>query len=140
VADRVKVGPAGDIAREDEARALAAGRARGERPSSDALIDLLWRTVDGGQATAAWVELVVAARNDSTLKAELFQLMKEFDVKIADAFGRWLPSAAGAEPPRRLVFALMNGLVLDRMAGLDEHVPAVLAMVKAMARTALPSA
>ncbi len=103
---------------------------------SDALIDLLWSAIGGGDATVAWVELVVAARNDDALRGELVRLMEEFDARIEEGFLRWLPAAGGAEPPRRFAFALMNGLVLDRMTGLDEHVPAVLMMLKTIARLA----
>ncbi|MCB9657707.1 MAG: TetR/AcrR family transcriptional regulator [Sandaracinaceae bacterium] len=102
-------------------------------PDTDALIELLWRAIDGG-TTLAWVELVVATRNDAVLRAELIRLMEEFDERIAERYVRFLPRAAGAEPPRRLVFALMNGLVLDRMSGRDAHVPAVLTLLKVATR------
>lgn len=121
---------------EREAQALAAAHGPHGAPDSDALIDLLWRAIDSGGTTLAWVELVIAGRNDDTLRRELLHVMQEFDLGVADSFARWLPAAGGAEPPRRFVFALMNGLVLDRMVGLDEHVPAVLALLKAMARAA----
>jgi len=128
------------VAFDQEARRLTDASGGEGRPSTETLVDLLWRALDEGDTTLAWVELVVAARHDEALHQELVRLMEAFDDLVAESFSRWVPGAAGAEPPRRLVLALMNGLVLDRMMGLDQHVPAVLTLLKQLARLVVPPA
>jgi AcrR family transcriptional regulator len=107
-----------------------------------ATIQLLWKIVSSG-STTAWIELVVAARTEPSLSRELRRMTRAFDVRIRTAFAELFPGAVptvesspGASVPFAL--ALLNGLMLDRLGGLDEHVPEVLSALSALVENLFP--
>ena len=85
----------------------------------DALVDLVWSLFDG-PAFIAWVELWVAARTDDDLAATIVEVERRFTdesrqlaVAVLATFG---PNEAGTfEMARDFVFAVMNGVALERL-------------------------
>ncbi|HVU05095.1 MAG TPA: TetR/AcrR family transcriptional regulator [Polyangiaceae bacterium] len=110
-------------------------RARG-KPGAVA-IELLWKAVDA-PSTVVWLELVVAARTDPSLHRALVKMGRAFDEKIQATFAELFPEDAASEGPFSslrvpFAFALMNGLVLDRLAGFGARVPSVLDYLERLA-------
>jgi len=99
----------------EEFRAAFAALPEGvDKPS--AVIDLLWNRTTS-RAFYAWLELVVAARTDPSLRATLVEIYEQFWQEVLATF-RELFAPLG-ESSRRFevaplfALALMNGLALD---------------------------
>jgi AcrR family transcriptional regulator len=124
---------------------LVLARSRRETPPQAQIedaVDVLWAVGAESNASVAWLELLVAARTDPVLRTALTRMMRAFDTQIEAVFDAWFPVSALASPEsaadgrsvaQRFTFALMNGLMLDRIAGY-EHAPAVLDVLKTLAR------
>ncbi len=106
-----------------EGRRAALGQALAELPRgpdrlSEALRQL-WLAVQGGP-TLAWLELVVAARHDPALQAQVVDMTEGLRhaaaTVLADLFD------ADDLPPEGLLLAtaVMDGLVVQQLAGLDD--------------------
>lgn len=102
-------------------------------------IDLLWTVIRGGNTTVVWLELLIAARTDPALHRELARVMRAFDERFDALFSALLPAPDDDEgkrrygTSRRFTFALLNGLVLDRIAGMDDHAEEVVMELKRIA-------
>jgi AcrR family transcriptional regulator len=105
-------------------------------------LDLLW-TMFTGPTFAAWLELVVAARTDPALKAELKTVTARFDQHVgelfADMYPDQVPDPAAAAPIMQFVFAVLEGLAVQHLLDLDDA-PAVLNILKTLGAVFLPTA
>ena len=93
-----------------------------------AALDLLWQHCFG-PSFEAWLELAVAARADPLLHGRLVDFEKRLWEAALETFTAQFPEAADPAFARvglRLTFAVLDGLVLGRLAGTD---PAELAEV-----------
>ena len=109
-----------------------------------AAIDLLWSMVSG-PTFYAWLELAVAARTDPELAPSVAALNQRFSEEIVQSFRALFPPPPGAgllydvAPP--FVFALMDGLAMQRMHAREASEPAaVLAALKQLAGLVFPPA
>jgi len=94
--------------------------AEGERTPGAAL-DLLWRTCFGANFEA-WLELAVAARSDPLLRSHVVEVEKRFWTAAYDTFRSMFPELgdeAFARVALRLTFAVLDGLAVGRLAGVD---------------------
>lgn len=107
-----------------------------------AAIDILWSMVSG-PTFHAWLELAVASRTDPELRRAIHELTDTLRTLIADTF-RELFGGGGADHPffavaPHFVFALLDGLALERIAGGDDaEAGQVIEALKAMARLTMP--
>ena len=112
----------------------------GQRDAATA-IDLLWPMFDG-PSFIAWLELVVAGRTNPALHAELQAVTARFDQHVAELFMDLFPGAP-AEPLTdtivRFAFTVLDGLALQRMAGVGERTPDILGLLKALGSAVLPT-
>jgi len=92
-------------------------------PRLDAAIDLLWSMVRG-QSFVVWLELVVAARTDPELAAEVHELSRDFIHTVEETFRVLFPSndetAAFVAVAPRFAISFLEGLALGRLAMADE--------------------
>ncbi len=100
-------------------------------------IDLLWPILSG-PTFYVWLELAVAARTDAELRTSVAASTQRVMDRVLQTFRALLPEPPGAnivaEPPK-FVFALLNGMALDKMLNPDD--PALqqhLDVLKALAR------
>ena len=97
-----------------------------------AAIDLLWPILSG-PAFYVWLELAVAARTDAGLRQSVLAATGRVMERVLATFRELFPEAPGAqlvdEPPR-FVFALLNGLALEKMLVPDD--PALAQQVNAL--------
>lgn len=100
-----------EVALDRQERALAAVLADGH-DDPEAIVAALWRITDG-PGFGVWLELVAAGRTTGELRATVAALSERFA-----ALGRaaW-PDAGPAAI--MLMFATMNGLMLDRVLGIN---------------------
>jgi AcrR family transcriptional regulator len=116
------------------------GRRAGMR-NLDAAVDLLWSMFQGPTFNA-WLELVVAARTDPTLKTRLAEVTAHFDDEVQVIFDELFPelSATGAtRGVARFSFALLDGLAIQQLVRPDPQDAAqVLELLKMLGRLALP--
>ena len=109
------------LRRVDEFAAAFEGLEPGRRTPAAAL-DLLWRTCFGGNFEA-WLELAVVARTDPLLHGHLVEVEKRFWTAAYDTFMSMFPQLGGDEAfarvALRLTFALLDGLAVGRLAGID---------------------
>jgi AcrR family transcriptional regulator len=110
----------------------------------DETIDLLWEVVNG-PGTVVWIDLVVASRSDPELSRELRRMTRAFDARIRQTFDELFPEMAAARNRSpafgvavSFTFALLNGMVLDRLGGFEDHTLEVLAGLKYLARESFP--
>jgi AcrR family transcriptional regulator len=100
-----------------------------------AALDLLWEHCFG-PSFEAWLELAVAARSDPLLHGRLVDFEKRLWEAALDAFKAQFPEAsddAFARVALRLTFAVLDGLVVGRLAGTDpEELTEVLDAFKAI--------
>jgi AcrR family transcriptional regulator len=92
-----------------------------KRRTHGAALDLLWQHCFG-PSFEAWLELAVAARSDPLLHSELVEFEKRLWEAALDAFKAQFPEASDegfARVGLRLTFAVLDGLVLGRLAGAD---------------------
>jgi AcrR family transcriptional regulator len=86
-----------------------------------AALDLLWEHCFG-PSFEAWLELAVAARSDALLHGRLVEFEKRLWEAALDAFRAQFPEASDdtfARVALRLTFAVLDGLVVGRLAGTD---------------------
>lgn len=102
-----------------------------------AAIDLLWPILSG-PTFYVWLELAVAARTDAELHTSVAASTQRVMDRVLQTFRALFPEPPGAnvvaEPPK-FVFALLNGMALDKMLNPDD--PALqqhLDVLKALAR------
>lgn len=104
-----------------------------------AAIDLLWQAVSAEQTRHTWIELVVGTRTDPVLREKVRQTAQQLGQVMLETFTEDV--AAGTALPDVAVLitsALMDGLLLQRIAGLDdERISAVLETYKTLARLAV---
>lgn len=82
-----------------------------------AAIDLLWQILSG-PTFYAWLELLVAARTDPELRPSVTAATDRLMQRIDQTFHDLFPVPPGGEllaQPQRFVFALLNGLAIDKM-------------------------
>ena len=86
-----------------------------------AALELLWRSCFGANFEA-WLELAVAARTDPLLHGRLVEVEKVFWTAALDSFRSLFPQAADeafAGVALRLTFAVLDGLAVGRLAGIE---------------------
>lgn len=113
-----------------------AGPIVGEPGGAAVLIDRLWATLQG-PAFYAWLELTVAARTDPELLAALKDFMTRWDEALNAAVDVLAP-AGTVDPAVRdvasgFVFAVLNGLAVDRIYRSAEDVQPVVSFLKTLA-------
>ncbi len=92
------------------------------------LVSTLWRAIRGDTFNA-WLELAVAARTDDALRPRWLDLVRRFDAEVTAVAGALFP--AGRATPTRaryyvsFVFAVLNGLAMDRLFKRDDEVEPV---------------
>ena len=102
-----------------------------------AAIDLLWPILSG-PTFYAWLELLVAARTDPELRRSIAAAGERLMQRVHQTFRDLFPQPPGVDlvdDPPRFVFALMNGMAIEKMLHPDD--PAVqqnLDALKAIAR------
>ena len=107
-----------------------------------AAIDILWSMVSG-PTFDAWLELAVAARSDPELRIAVHGLTQRMRTLVDDTF-RDLFSAGRTTDPffaiaPRFTFALLDGLALERISGIDEtQLAQVIEALKALAGLLMP--
>jgi AcrR family transcriptional regulator len=82
-----------------------------------AAIDLLWQILSG-PTFYAWLELLVAARTDAELRRSVTAATDRLMQRIDDTFRELFPVPPGGDllaHPQRFVFALLNGLAIEKM-------------------------
>lgn len=82
--------------------------------------DRLWATIDGA-ATEAWLELVVASRTDEVLRDKVVAATERLRVAGAEELSRLGEAAELPQAAFRLALAVMDGLVVQQLAGLPTH-------------------
>ena len=127
---------------DDFVRAIAGLPAGIERAA--AAIDLLWSIVSG-PLFAAWLELAIAARTDSDLRARVAALDARFMDTVRRTFRDLFPAPPDVDPLHEaapaFVFALMEGLALQKTVSGDAETPRrVLDALKTLAWLVLPRA
>jgi len=103
-----------------------------------AAIDLLWAAMSEEQTRHTWIELVVGTRNEPVLRDKVQEVARRLAQAMLETFmqdvvqGPALPEVAVL-----ITTALMDGLLLQRLAGLDdERAAQVIEAYKAVARLA----
>jgi len=92
-----------------------------ERRTHGAALRLLWQSCFGTNFEA-WLELGVAARTDPLLHGRLVEVEKVFWTAALDSFRSLFPELgdeAFARVGLRLTFAVLDGLAVGRLAGID---------------------
>jgi AcrR family transcriptional regulator len=106
-------------------------------------LDLLWRIL-GGDSFYAWLELAVAGRTDERLGQKVRDLGARTAHAVEQTFREFFPAPATANPfyemAPRFVFALLQGLALDRLLVTEHRIRAdeVITLVKRLAPFAIP--
>jgi AcrR family transcriptional regulator len=107
-----------------------------------AAIDILWSMVSG-PTFHAWLELAVAARSDPELRLAVESLTRRLRTVVDETFRDLFPEGNPDDPffaiAPRFAFALLDGLALERIAGVDEpQVAQVIDALKALAGLLMP--
>ena len=107
-----------------------------------AAIDILW-TMVSGPTFHAWLELAVASRTDPELRYAVQDLTATLRALIVETFHELFGPARADAPffavAPQFIFALLDGLALERIAGTDEEQLArVLNAAKALAGLVMP--
>jgi AcrR family transcriptional regulator len=88
-----------------------------------AAIDILWSMVSG-PTFHAYLELAVAARSDPELRVAVRTLTQRLRTVIDETFRDLFPAGNPDDPffaiAPRFTFALLDGLALERVSGIDE--------------------
>jgi AcrR family transcriptional regulator len=112
-----------------------------DRPA--AALDILWDIV-GGDTFYAWVELAVAGRTDERLGRRVRELGSRTALVVETTFREIFPAPPTPNPffdyAPRFVFALLEGLALDRLLVKTPRVRAeeILTLIKRLAVFAIP--
>jgi AcrR family transcriptional regulator len=113
---------------------LPAKRARGA-----AAVELLW-SIMRGPTFHAWLEVVVAARTDSTLRPAVKAIAARFAESVRRTFVDLFPDKLNLPFPQAhaglapaITFALLQGLALDAIVSDDPHIQHVLTLWKNLA-------
>ena len=107
-----------------------------------AAIDILWSMLSG-PTFHAWLELAVASRTDPELRRAVHHLTATLRVLVTETFHE-LFGAVGPEHPffsvaPHFVFALLDGLALERLGGSDDAEAArVIEALKSLAALVMP--
>ena len=101
-------------------------------------IDLLWQAMSAAETRHTWIELLVGTRNDAVLRETIQKLARRLAENMLEIFNQ---DVAGDAPlpdtAVTITAALMDGLLLQRLAGQDEaRTGEVLATYKTLARLA----
>jgi len=121
--------------------AFARVPADADRPA--AALDLLWRIL-GGDSFYAWLELAVAGRTDEKLGAKVRDLGARLSQSVEQTFRELFTAPATPNPfydvAPRFVFALLQGLALDRLLVTEHRIKAdeVITLVKRLVPFAIP--
>lgn len=103
-------------------------------------VDMLWRAT-AGPAFHAWLELLVAARTDPSLRDTIRTISARFSQGVLDAFHEAFPAtrdARGLDVTPWFTLAVLQGLALERIAvGDDPRVATGLAIVKGLGERVL---
>jgi AcrR family transcriptional regulator len=114
-----------------------------EADRTTAVVDLLWTAVST-PTFYAWLELAVAARTDPELRESVVPMHQRFVADVQRTFHELVPPPEAPNPfyalAPALALPLMEGLMLERMAGDPPHLPAILDLLKLLARLVLPPA
>jgi len=102
-----------------------------------AAVDLLWEGASS-EAFYAWLELLVAARTDASLRKTIVDTQKEFSEQVQATFRQFFSPTREHNNPFDVapVFALslMQGLALQRIVdGQDQRIQMCLQVLKALA-------
>ena len=92
-----------------------------QRRTHGVALDLLWRHCFG-PSFEAWLELAVAARSDPLLHSQLVEFEKRLWAAALETFQSQFPEARDdtfARVGLRLTFAVLDGLVVGRLAGTE---------------------
>jgi len=108
-----------------------------------AAIDILW-TMVSGRTFHAWLELAVASRTDPELARAVTQLTTRLRALTTQTFHELFDAAGESHPffmvAPSFIFALLEGLSLDRIAGVDEaEINRVIEAVKILTGLVMPS-
>ena len=94
----------------------------GERRGARA-VDILWE-IFSGPTFHAWLELLVASRNDRTLHAHVSRIAERFGDTVLATYRQLFPATAGTnafyEIAPGFAFAFLQGLALDRIVAADD--------------------
>lgn len=86
-------------------------------------IDVMWAMYQG-PACDAWVELVIAARSDDELRPHAEAVNRRHQAMVDELFEMMLTEADRNNPftpvATKFLFALFDGLVVQRMGGYDD--------------------
>lgn len=103
-------------------------------------IDLLWRATSG-PAFYAWLELLVAARTDPSLRKTIQEISSRFSQGVIDAFHEVFPETAGMrglDMGPWFVLAALQGIALEKIVVEDDpRVPMGLAILKGITARAI---
>lgn len=107
-----------------------------------AAIDLLWSMVSG-PTFYAWLELLVAARTDADLRAQVHALSQRFIANVEETFRELFPAPTEPHPLFALAptfaFSLLDGLALAQLGGGDHARTAqIISTMKMLAHLTLP--
>jgi AcrR family transcriptional regulator len=107
-----------------------------------AAIDILWAMVSG-LTFDAWLELAVASRTDPELRRALHDVTATLRALVVDTFHELFGPARQDDPffavAPHFIFALLEGLALERIGGSDEvQLGQVIDAAKALARLVMP--
>ena len=116
--------------RDREFRAAFADVPRADR--ARATIDLLWHMISG-RVFYAWLEILVAARTDKTLRAAVKRTTEKFRDTVQRTFRELFPPTLPDAAPA-FTFALLEGLALERIVGGSPRERDVLDRFKALAQ------
>ena len=107
-----------------------------------AAIDLLWPILSG-PTFYAWLELLVAARTDPELRRSVAAATDRVMARVLQTFHALFPqsawSAGLADQPPKFVFALMNGMAMEKILHPDDpDLQRLLDVLKMLARLVMP--
>ena len=106
-------------------------------------LDMLWKIL-GGDSFYAWLELAVAGRTDERLGQKLRELGARTASAVEQTFREFFPAPSTPNPfyemAPRFVFALLQGLALDRLLVTENRLKPedIITLVKRLAPFAIP--
>lgn len=105
-------------------------------------IDLLWEMLSG-PTYSAWLELVVASRTDSELRAAVTATTERIGDTVSESFTKIFPQVADdpflVKVVPSFVFTVLEGLALRGIADRDSHEKEILGVLRALARLVGPT-